>query len=41
MKHPIFSADLRTDLAVTTIALSVVATCTAIGFMFSLVIAPF
>jgi hypothetical protein len=41
MKHQIMSADLRTDLAVTTIALSAVAVCAAIGFMFNLVIAPF
>jgi len=41
MKHQIISADLRTDLAVTTIALSAVAVCALIGFMFNLVIAPF
>jgi hypothetical protein len=41
MKHLINSADLQTDLAVTTIALSVVASCTAIAFVLNLVIAPF
>lgn len=41
MKLQIMSADLRTDLAVTTIALSAVAVCAAIGFMLNLVIAPF
>jgi hypothetical protein len=41
MKHQIISTDLRTDLAVTTIALSAVAACVAIGFMLDLVIAPF
>ena len=41
IKLQIMSADLRTDLAVTTIALSAVAVCAAIGFMFNLVIAPF
>ncbi|MGA7430678.1 MAG: hypothetical protein WBQ24_18495 [Xanthobacteraceae bacterium] len=41
MKHQIISTDLRTDLAVTTIALGAVAVCAVIGFMFNLVIAPF
>jgi hypothetical protein len=41
MKHLISNADLRTDLAVTTIALSVVVSCTAIAFVLNLVIAPF
>jgi hypothetical protein len=41
MKHQIISTDLRTDLAVTAIALSTVAVCAVIGFMFNLVIAPF
>jgi hypothetical protein len=41
MKHQIISTDLRTDLAVTTIALSVVAVCAVISFTFTLVIAPF
>jgi len=41
MKHQIISTDLRTDLAVTAIALSAVAVCAVIGFMFNLVIAPF
>jgi hypothetical protein len=41
MKHLIISSDLRTDLAVTTIALSVVATCTVFAFVLNLVIAPF
>ncbi len=41
MKHRIIGTDLRTDLAVTTIALSAVAVCAVIGFMFNLVIAPF
>jgi hypothetical protein len=41
MKHQILSTDLRTDMAVTSIALSVVAVCAVVGFMFNLVIAPF
>ena len=41
MKHQIISTDLQTDLAVTTIALSAVAVCAVIGFMFNLVIVPF
>jgi hypothetical protein len=41
MKRQIISADLRTYLAVTTVALSAVAVCAVIGFMFNLVIAPF
>jgi hypothetical protein len=41
MKHQIVSTDLRTDLIVTAVALSTVAACAAIGFMFTFVIAPF
>ena len=41
MKYKIISTDLRTDLAVTSIALSAVTVCAAIGFLFNLVVAPF
>ena len=41
MKHQIIGTDLRTDLAVTMIALSAVAMFAAIGFTLNLVIAPF
>jgi hypothetical protein len=41
MKNQFRSADLRTDLAVTSIALSAVTACAVIGFMLNLVIAPF
>jgi hypothetical protein len=41
MKNHIITTDLQTDLVVTTIALSAVAVCAVIGFMFTLVIAPF
>ncbi len=41
MKHQIVSTDLRTDLIVTAVALSTVAACAVIGFMFTFVIAPF
>jgi hypothetical protein len=41
MKHQIISTDLRTDLVVTTIALSAVAMFAVMGFMLTLVIAPF
>ena len=42
MKYQITSTDLRTDLAVTTIALGTVAVCAVMGFMLNLVaIAPF
>jgi hypothetical protein len=41
MKHQIKSADLRTDLLVTTIALGTVVACVVIGFMFTFAIAPF
>ena len=40
MKHQMISTDLRTDLAVTTIALSAVAVFAMIGFMINFVIAP-
>jgi hypothetical protein len=41
MKRRIITTDLRTDLMVTTLALVAVLVCTAVGFMFTLVIAPF
>lgn len=39
MKHQIITTDLRTDLMVTTIAVGALAAFSAIGFMFTLVIA--
>jgi hypothetical protein len=41
MNHLIISADLRTDLTVTTAALGFVAICAVIPFVLGLVIAPF
>jgi hypothetical protein len=41
MKNQIRGADLRTDLAVTSIAVGAVTVCAVIGFMLNLVIAPF
>ncbi len=41
MKHQIMSTDLRTDLTVTSIVLSVAAVCAVMGFMLNLVVAPF
>jgi hypothetical protein len=41
MKHQIISTGLRTDLAVTTIALGIVVICAVVSFTFTLVIAPF
>jgi len=41
MKYQIISTDLRTDLAVTSIALGAATVCAVIGFMLNLVIAPF
>jgi len=41
MKYQIMSTDLRTDLAVTSIALGAATVCVVIGFMLNLVIAPF
>ena len=41
MKHRIITTDLRSDLMVTTIALSAVAVGAVIGFVLTLVIAAF
>lgn len=41
MKYQIISTDLRTDLAVTSIAFGAVTVCAVIGFISNLVIAPF
>ena len=41
MKHQIITTDLRTDLVVTTVAISAVAACAVLGFMLTFVIAPF
>jgi hypothetical protein len=40
MKHRLITTDLRTDLLVTTIALSAVAVCAVVGFIF-ISVAPF